>query len=817
MTQIFKEPFIDKYDGVASPLLLKPGMISGGKNVRRASNYGGWKVRKGCALNHTTALETGAAIKSLHWYQHPRNLDNHFIAQVNAKLYDATNVPPAAGTSTFGTAIESTNIGATPGFSTVVHEHWFYADGNCRPITWGGNTPYPIGFIVVDTSESAKVDYTRKVIDGRADTKAVVLGAATDRILVCSPEIAEGIYFDLGTAVNTNASTASVYGWKAGAWSNHTTGFADATVSPATDTLAVDGWMTWTRDSADTMSVHNGIMGYWYQVRWTQALSNSIDVVACKVAFDPTPMTNKWDGIPNIIIGARFFDQSTGEYEEILGKVGNESTSLYLQLNDATTSDFIYVKTAVPATGVGLAVAAGYENTDNAEFDLVEYWDGDSWGTAADSSNIQDGTLDVTGDSSLARTGWVYWNGAAVTSYMRTIPGDDVPGYWYRLSWDAPFTNAGDDIRLYYITFAPFPETLPAYKGCIEFKDRMILWGDPEYPNRLRYSSATRPDCFVGPDSGYTEPFGDMSEILCCVRFFNELVVFKRNSVWMLEGYNGDTFGRIRISEDVGLSSPKTAVTAEGGAPDMHASEPLTVVTWQDVDGVYALDGRKPVKVSKPVDHYFNPEYTTCVGTDNIDAMQAFIDKANGEYHLLASSTVELVYNFLKNEWYPPWARTIPLTTGLSVKGTDSRRYSYGGSTNGFVMKLESGTNDRNTSNAEVAIDHSVITRAICATQKESTTLEFTLRRIWAEFAAQSSGSITTTIYKNEITTGTAWATPQAMTLVSSGYDYSFPRLDGSYDGCLSFRLRFAANTAGYAMTLNSIMYEIEPRGIAHG
>lgn len=813
MTQIFKEHFVDKYDGVTSPLLLKPGMISDGQNMRKASALGGWKVRKGCTLHHTTALETGAAIKSLHWYEHPRNLDKHFIAQVNSKLYDATNDPPTAGTSTFGATLATANVGTTPGFSTVVNEHWFYADGTARPITWGGDSPFPIGFIVVDTSEVAQVDYTRKVIDTRTDTKAVVLAAATDRILVGSPEIADGIYFDLGAAVNTNASTASVYGWKAGAWANHTTGFVDATVSPSTDTLAVDGWMTWTKDSADTMSVYNGIMAYWYQVRWTQALSNSIDVLGCKVSFDATPMTNKWDGIPNLITGARFFDQSTGEYVELLGKVGNESTSLYYNLNDATTSDMIYVKTPAPATGIGLAVVPEYEQTDNAQFNKVQHWDGDSW---EDISTLQDGTLDVTGDSSLARTGWVYWNGAAITSYMRTIPGDDVPGYWYRLRWDAAFTNAADDIRLYYVTYAPFPETLPAYKGCIEFKDRLFLWGDPEYPNRLRYSSALRPDCFVGPDSGYTEPFGDMSELLCCVRFFNELVVFKRNSVWMLEGYNGATFGRVRITEDVGLSSPKTAVVAEGGTPGMNAVESLSVVLWQDVDGVYAFEGRKPKKVSGPVDHYFNPEYTTCIATADIDALQAFVDKANNEYHLLNPNGKELVYSVIRDEWCPPWDRSLDLTTGISLRGTDSRRYSYGGCASGIVMKLENGTNDRNASNTEVAISHYVTSRAISATQKEATTLEFTLRRLWGEFSAASTGSITTTVFKNEITTGTAWATPTAMSLISSGYDYAFPRLDGSYDGCLSFKVKFAVNTAGYAMKVNSILYEIEGRGIKH-
>jgi len=126
--QIFKEQFSGKYDGTTPATMLEAGAVSGGKNVRKVSAQGGWKARRGCALNNTTAAETGSAIKSLHWYEHPRNADYHLLAQCNSKIIDATNDPPAAGT-TFGTALLTSGIGTTPGFSDVVNESWFYADG----------------------------------------------------------------------------------------------------------------------------------------------------------------------------------------------------------------------------------------------------------------------------------------------------------------------------------------------------------------------------------------------------------------------------------------------------------------------------------------------------------------------------------------------------------------------------------------------------------------------------------------------------------------------------------------------------------------
>jgi hypothetical protein len=808
MTQIFKEAFTGKYDGVTSPLVLQRGAISDGKNIRKVSSVGGWKVRGGCALHNTTALESEKHIDSLHFYTHPRNADSHFIAQVNSKLYDSTTTPPTAGT-TFGSTIRTTNIGTTPGFSDIVGERWFYADGASRPITWGGDNPFPIGFITVDT-DGVKVDYTRKVIDERTDTYAILLSSVTSYFLVCSPEIAHKISLEFGSVVNAETSVLSVASWVGGTWEDRATGFSDGTTDEGA-TLAKNGVVSWTRNTTDTMSVHNGIMGYWYKVAWNGALTTGVQIKRCRVGFDPSQMSNKWDGIPNLITGARFYN---GDYVEMLGKLGTETTALFLQLSAADSSQMIYVKTPHQATGFGMAIASDYENTESVTVDRIEYWDGDSW---EEITGLEDNTLDITAAKSFAKTGWINWNGASYTSYMRTIPGDDIPGYWYRVRWNGTLNNADTDVRLYFMTYAPFPEVLPIYDGCIEFKDRLMLWGDPEYPNRLRYSSVLRPDCFVGPDSGYTDQFGDMQKLLCCVRFFNELVVFKKNSVWFLEGFDRFTFGRLRISEDVGLSSPKSVIVAEGGSPEMHSNEALSIVVWQDIDGVYALDGKKPVKISKPVDHYFNPEYDTCIDEAYIDVLQAYQDKVNNEYHLMIPDGSEIVYNFVRNEWFPIWEREIPLICGLTLRGADGRFHSYGGSAGGLVIRLEYGTNDVDTSNEEAAIEHSIVTRAICASQEVSTTFEFTLRRLWAEINAQSLGSIKTVVYKNEQASGVEWNTPQEMSLVSPGADYAFPRLDGSFDGCLSVKFAFSANILDYAIKLHTIMYELESRGLKYG
>lgn len=802
--QIFAEPFLGKYDGVTPPTLLEKGWVSDGKNMRKVSRFGGWKPRKGCLIHNTTALEGGAAIKSLHQYTNPKQSDYHFLAQVNLKLYDSTGDPPTVSGTTFGSSLGVT-VGATPGFSCVVGEYWIYADGSGIPIFWGGDNPYILGFFSYDNSEAAYVDFTREAGDGRTTT-ATVLGNADDKIYVLTTEYCEGLVFDLGTNVNSTARTMTVKAWRSGAWAA-VSGLDDGTKTGGDTTLGQDGSVLWTRSTSDTMRIIGNVMGYAYEISFSGALSGSVDVISCKSKQDPTSMSNKWSGFYEWVAGCRFYDQSAVEYQESIGKVGNEATSQYLDISSATTSDYIYLKAFEPATAFYLGIVTGYANTAGAVVDKIEYWTGDSWATLG---TITDTTLDSDANTSFSQSGLLSWNGTAYTSVKRVFEGDNVPGHWYRISWDVALST---DVRIYAVTYIPMPETIPTFKGVVESKNRMFAWGGTEWPNRLRYSAKGRPDCFSGSDSGFTDAIGGGDEIVCAVQFYNELLVFKENSVWLLEGEEPANLDYLEIASTVGLASPKSAIVVEVGAPSVHRDQAMSIALWQDTDGVYITDGRKPQKVSSPfIDHYFDQEYSsTVIPAGSIKDLQAFPDPVKNEYHLLLP-TSELVYNYATDEWYPPWEREIDLTTGLVVRGTDNRYYTYGASGAGRVFKLEEGTVDKDTSNDDVAISHSIKTRAI-SPGEELEALVFTLRYIWAELKAQSSGTITTKIFKDQAISGTVLTL--ALSMVKSGYNVTIPKVADNTENCGNFQIEFSHATASEEMEVRALYYELKVRG--HG
>jgi hypothetical protein len=129
------------------------------------------------------------------------------------------------------------------------------------------------------------------------------------------------------------------------------------------------------------------------------------------------------------------------------------------------------------------------------------------------------------------------------------------------------------------------------------------------------------------------------------------------------------------------------------------------------------------------------------------------------------------------------------------------------------VFRLENDTTDKDASNADVAIEQRIKTRAICAEQKQATTLEFTFRKAFIEAKARASGTVTTYFYKNMATSGTAIAVPGAISLVSTGYDLVVDGIEASQTNCKSFQLEFVETVADVELEIYSFLYLIEARG----
>ena len=114
----------------------------------------------------------------------------------------------------------------------------------------------------------------------------------------------------------------------------------------------------------------------------------------------------------------------------------------------------------------------------------------------------------------------------------------------------------------------------------------------------------------------------------------------------------------------------------------------------------------------------------------------------------------------------------------------------------------------------DAAISHFVKTRAIAAKQEESTSLRFTLRKIWIEARARAvSTALTVTFFKDMADSGTALATPAAMNVLETSKSLSVPGVDTSQEDCHCFELQFALNTKDLELELWSFLYQVDARG----
>lgn len=817
--KIFKEHLSGKYNAVIPSPYLAEGDISAGLNVQKAAEGGGWERRQGVTQLNTARVQSGAKIESIHEYLNPKQGDYHLITQVNELLLNSGAdefdiLTEAGGTlqTEFGSTLrgvdasdpleQSTGLGTTlgvavgsrPGYSCVVGEDFIYADGSGPPIIWGGNNPFCEAFFVWDNSTSAYVDYTHRVVDGRTDTYAVLGNAASDKYYVISKQIANAIYLQFGDTVNTQAVTVTVKAWRSGSWTDVSA--TDGTGT--TQTHDTDGSLSWTA-GADTLRVLSGIMGYVYEVSFSGA-TDAVKIVGCRVGRPAAEITNKWDLVFSFVDGCLIYDGT--DYTDELGAVSTESTSTYADISSADATYYIYLKTLEPPTGFGFAIISGKENTANAQVDQIELWTGNAWTPI--STNITDETLDPAGDSSFNKTGTIWFDAASVaTAQKRTFEGDSVPGYWSRISWDAALSA---DTQIYTIVYASLPESLPTYKGCFEFFGTLFLWGDPQYPNRLRYSPFDRPDVFSGDASGYTDPIGDASEIKECIQLYDYAVIFKETGVYAM-----DTDLKIRkVASLVGLGSLKTAHTVEVGIEGMNEEELVSVCIWQDLDGVYMYDAAKPKKVSGPISNYFDPKYPECISENDIRELRAFINPIKNTYHLI-TGTLELVYNYKTDEWYPPWERYDPLSCAKSVKGIQGRYKLLGGTNTGFIHVLNNSDTDVAPDGTTQAIPHHLTTRSIAVTPDNSSSLLFALRSAWFDVTARSEGNTTIQLYLNENKEPEDSGTIKS--LVDTTKTIKRIPLPVSKGNVGSFKYKFSCSSAADELELWAILYTLEAEG----
>jgi len=232
------------------------------------------------------------------------------------------------------------------------------------------------------------------------------------------------------------------------------------------------------------------------------------------------------------------------------------------------------------------------------------------------------------------------------------------------------------------ITFANVSGTPPIGKYVVFRKNRLYVAGVTSASNRLYFCDVGDPATWNISSNFIDIRSNDGDEITGILPLLDNLVIYKKNSIWMLSGDNNLNFFLTPVIHNVGCTSPKTLVSYGHLHYFLHRT------------GVHIFNGTRVEKISGKVDH------------ETVNIPYSYLENAVGivhkEKYWLSYTSVGEAQNkriivFDTRAGFGGWV----LFTGINARcfallngGGDQGELYCGDSTNGYVWELDSGTSD---------------------------------------------------------------------------------------------------------------------------
>lgn len=738
-------PFVGKWVPAEDPMLISEYGFQDVQNVRKDGQH--WKGVGGHTVINTTALSsTYAYIKNGFHFKKEQPAESHVLvhhadaASGNGRVSRNTTAIPNAGN--FESSLWHTDgSGAdVPGrFSNAPQGNVIYANGVETRI-WGGNEMRISAFI---TSTAA---ITTTITDPKDCTQFVQNASTTDSATVTTGRLywvvgttrpLQGIKFYVGTA-NASASTLTVKHWDgSGSWASLTP--TDNT-SVGGKSLAQTGAVTWTSTEATSKQLYlNGYLYYWYQF----ALSAGEATIYYATADAPVQtIKNIWDGSYNVVGSARKYD-GTAYKDDWTDYFNANDPNLPAELNGLTTSQWFVAGFTQPQQGITVKMVAGKENTASATA-TVSYFNGASFAAV---SNANDGTSN--GGVSLNKTGTISWQAVAEGSEFPTTIGNEIPLYYYKVSFSA---NLSGEVKVYNVAGIPATVAIKAFKFPMLYQNRSWLCTETyKDKNKCLYSGYNAPDVWNGSDSGAIY-FGDESEVTAAAVVYNvfvnegqeQLIVTKAKETYRIIGDGPSNWVRQKLSSNIGCVAPRSMAVCE--ISEVAQEVKRNVAVWMTSWGVVMSDGANIIPISDDIKMYWDQKDSRAIPLARMSASHGWYDPNLRTYKLLIVSgagqvyrNIELEYSFRTKEWTKIYRENgtgaNPIQAAWQVQDTTGNLYTYGGTNEGIMYRLENGLTWAGQPIAEYLHTKDILF------ERENSLLRHTTARYLRLFFKQKSGT----------------------------------------------------------------------------
>jgi hypothetical protein len=373
----------------------------------------------------------------------------------------------------------------------------------------------------------------------------------------------------------------------------------------------------------------------------------------------------------------------------------------------------------------------------------VAGWSGTAWGTA---SSLTDNT------NGLSEEGIVTMQKVAVEKMQ--FNNATTPFYWYRFKLDKKTTNAVS-ISIRGMPYYDIEDILRDGVCNTAWKGRPVWSNGDQWIN---VGAKNLPMTFNGSDFAVLE-MGDGrdNQVLAMRPYYSDLMVWQEEEgqrggcVTIVQGYDPTTFGMFRLDSKIGIMNNKCVAVVSGArsiSNTKHKNQ--TIPFWLSRQGVYATDGQGVINMSLEIGNYFDPTKTECVNTAYKDKMWLFHDTSKNVLRIglvTGSATVPDAFPVLNLADYT-WSfdtlgqvHSCAAEIQAATAGSTPIVQIAGGSADGFVYLLNTGTNDVGAST--VAISNTV------TVEFDSGGLSRSIMGLILRCKAQAAGDITATVARD--------------------------------------------------------------------
>ena len=515
----------------------------------------------------------------------------------------------------------------------------------------------------------------------------------------------QGIKFYVGTA-NGTAAVATAFEWIGTAWSALSITDGTRDTATLTKTLAQTGEITFasTVTTSKLKAIRRGV-AYYYQFIFT-GVDAATTIYYCTLDAPMQPITDLWDGSGRQCLQCFKYTTAYSDYTTNIAPSSSSNpkayvstdTTTYAQLGGLTSSQYLYCGFIERLLGLSISLPdALYVNAVANTIISIDYWNGAAWTTVG---FVDDSTS--TGGISFNHSGLITWNAAAENTEFETNVANNYPLYYYRIHFNNTLTA---DVRVDEITGITAQKEIRPYRFSLLWQNRLWLFNDQSDLKNTGLCSSYGSNCvFNGTDSVSLE-FGDNKELLAgqsmFTRFasglYDDLVIFKRDATFMVDGSGPSSWIRYTVSDRVGCVAPLTLQRCD---VSYGVSEGMTkhVLLWRSSRAVEFFDGNSLNSIKEDIQSFFDPASSDYIDPTIYDVSKesSLYDDNNYEYHWMftnAAGLQEWVYNLKLKKWsqYKRGAGK-DINCGFAVQDAQGNLYSYAGTTDGFLERLENGT-----------------------------------------------------------------------------------------------------------------------------